>query len=418
MMMVPEAYRDRDRPARASSSGFYDYHSCAHGAVGRPGGRGLHRRPQLGATLDRNGLRPGRWVHDTRRLGRARLRDGRRHGRAERDRRARAACSRASCSSSTSSRAGIVERRARSSAQVAAPAPVRRVVRRARRQPRRPARARAARAARRAAALQAARVRLLAGGPADDASRRWRRDGEEPTGSMGNDLALAVLSDRQPPLFSLLQAAVRPGHQPADRPGARVDRDEPRTRASAPRCNLLAESPEHAHQLVMRQPILTQPRAREAAPGLARRRSTRATIDITWPIDARPRRAWSRALERDLRTRPSQRGRARRATSSILSRPQRRRRARRDPVAARGRRRPPPPRARGHAPAGRPRDRVGRAARDPPHGDADRLRRGGDQPVPDVRVARRARPIAACCPIDLDSETPSSGSSRRSARAC
>ena len=63
-------------------------------------------------------------------------------------------------------------------------------------------------------------------------------------------------------------------------------------------------------------------------------------------------------------------------------------RARRDPVAARGRRRAPPPRARGHAPAGRPRARVGRAARGPPLRDADRLRRVGDQPVPDARVAR------------------------------
>ena len=51
----------------------------------------------------------------------------------------------------------------------------------------------------------------------------------------------------------------------------------------------------------------------------------------------------------------------------------------------------------GHAPARRPRGRVGRAARGPPLRDADRLRRGRDQPVPDVRVARRAgrpRPAA------------------------
>ncbi len=71
-------------------------------------------------------------------------------------------------------------------------------------------------------------------------------------------------------------------------------------------------------------------------------------------------------------------------------RPQPRPGARGDPVAARGRRRPPPPRARRHAAALRARDRDRRAARHPPHGDADRLRRGGDQPVPDVRIARRA----------------------------
>ena len=52
--------------------------------------------------------------------------------------------------------------------------------------------------------------------------------GLEPTGSMGNDLALAALSEKEPSLFSLLQAALRAGHQPADRLGPRVDRDEPR----------------------------------------------------------------------------------------------------------------------------------------------------------------------------------------------
>ena len=67
----------------------------------------------------------------------------------------------------------------------------------------------------------------------------------------------------------------------------------------------------------------------------------------------------------------------------------------RDPVAAGRRRRAPPPRARGHAPADRPRARVRRAARGAPLRDADRLRRRGDQPVPDVRVARRARRATA-----------------------
>ena len=51
--------------------------------------------------------------------------------------------------------------------------------------------------------------------------------GIEPTGSMGNDLALAALSELRAVAVQLLQAALRPGHQPADRLGARVDRDEP-----------------------------------------------------------------------------------------------------------------------------------------------------------------------------------------------
>ena len=69
--------------------------------------------------------------------------------------------------------------------------------------------------------------------------------------------------------------------------------------------------------------------------------------------------------------------------------------ARPAPTARRSRRcwpsrRAPPPRARGHAPARRPRARVRRAARGPPLRDADRLRRQRDQPVPDVRDRRRA----------------------------
>ena len=50
-------------------------------------------------------------------------------------------------------------------------------------------------------ALQAARLRVLAGGPTDD-HRADGGEGEEPVASMGNYAALAVMSDRQPPLFS------------------------------------------------------------------------------------------------------------------------------------------------------------------------------------------------------------------------
>ena len=49
--------------------------------------------------------------------------------------------------------------------------------------------------------------------------------GQEAVGSMGNDAALAVLSDAPGPALRLLQAALRAGHQPADRPAARGARD-------------------------------------------------------------------------------------------------------------------------------------------------------------------------------------------------
>ena len=49
--------------------------------------------------------------------------------------------------------------------------------------------------------------------------------GEEAVGSMGNDTPLAVLSDQQQAAVQLLQAAVRAGHQPADRPDPRTAGD-------------------------------------------------------------------------------------------------------------------------------------------------------------------------------------------------
>ena len=49
--------------------------------------------------------------------------------------------------------------------------------------------------------------------------------GEEGIGSMGNDSPLAVLSEQEQAALQLLQAAVRAGDQPADRPDPRSDRD-------------------------------------------------------------------------------------------------------------------------------------------------------------------------------------------------
>ena len=46
-------------------------------------------------------------------------------------------------------------------------------------------------------------------------------NGQEPVGSMGTDTPLAVLSEPAQAAVQLLQAAVRPGDQPADRPAAR-----------------------------------------------------------------------------------------------------------------------------------------------------------------------------------------------------
>ena len=48
-------------------------------------------------------------------------------------------------------------------------------------------------------------------------SSRWRATGEDPVGSMGTDTPLAVLSKKPQAALQLFQAELRPGHQPADR---------------------------------------------------------------------------------------------------------------------------------------------------------------------------------------------------------
>jgi glutamate synthase (NADPH/NADH) large chain len=52
-------------------------------------------------------------------------------------------------------------------------------------------------------------------------SSRWSRTAKKPPGSMGTDSALPVLSSQEQDAVRLLQAAVRPGDQPADRPDPR-----------------------------------------------------------------------------------------------------------------------------------------------------------------------------------------------------
>ena len=64
MMMIPEAYKGRE-DLSDDLRGLLRLPLLPDGAVGRPGRRRLHQRAVVGATLDRNGLRPGRWVLTT-----------------------------------------------------------------------------------------------------------------------------------------------------------------------------------------------------------------------------------------------------------------------------------------------------------------------------------------------------------------
>src|SRR2546421_498926 len=119
--------------------------------------------------------------------------------------------------------------------------------------------------------------------------------GQEPIGSMGNDLALAVMSDRQPSLFAYFKQLFAQVTNPAIDP---IRESIVMSLASGvgPSGNLLDETPEHAHQLVMRQPILRDhelERLRQVSHDVFRSH----TIDITWPVAQGPE-GLGRAVER------------------------------------------------------------------------------------------------------------------------
>ena len=262
MMMIPEAHEGRDDMPE-DLKGFYAFHSCLMEPWDGPAAVAFTDGRVIGATLDRNGLRPGRWLETKdgwvvlgsetgvidepaeNVLRKGRLQPGNiflvdlERGRIVED--------------------GEVKQRDR-----LAPA-VRRVVPARHRPARRPARARARPRAGRAAAPAPARLRLHAGGPQGPAGAD-RREGRG-ADRLDGQRPLAGRAERQPPAaLLLLQAALRAGHQPADRPDPRGDRDERldrrRLRAQPARRDAAARLP-----ALDGDADPAQPRAREAAPG-------------------------------------------------------------------------------------------------------------------------------------------------------
>ena len=61
MMMIPEAYQGREDISE-ELAGFYAYHGCLMEAWDGPAAIAFTDGRVIGATLDRNGLRPGRWL--------------------------------------------------------------------------------------------------------------------------------------------------------------------------------------------------------------------------------------------------------------------------------------------------------------------------------------------------------------------
>jgi hypothetical protein len=212
-------------PAGAAAGGarFLRLPLVPRRAVGRPGGGGVQRRSR-----DRRHARP-QWAapraldRDEGRLGGARLGDrcarrARRTGRGQGAPASRQAVPRRSRARSGGARRGDQAR--------ARPSPaVRPVAARAGGAHRGSAREEPARPARGAAARQAARVRLDGGGP----ERPARPDGSGRRGAHrlnGQRRRPGRAVRSAPAALLLLQAALRPGHEPGHRPTPRVDRHE------------------------------------------------------------------------------------------------------------------------------------------------------------------------------------------------
>jgi glutamate synthase domain-containing protein 2/glutamate synthase domain-containing protein 1/glutamate synthase domain-containing protein 3 len=277
MMMIPEAWQDRD-DLPEDLRGFYAFHSCLMEPWDGPAAVCFTDGRVVGATLDRNGLRPGRWVEtkdgyvvlgsetgmldvapqDVVRLGRLQpgklfLVDLERGRIVADDEVKREVAGRQPYG--TWYEEQIVQFADLPRAQSTPLAPDELVARQ------------------RAFGWSQEDVRVLVAPMAEK--------GEEPIGSMGNDNALAVLSDQRPPLFSYFKQLFAQVTNPPIDPiresivmslGTGVGQER----------NLLEETPAHAKQLVMSQPILLNDEL-ETLRGLDD--DFRAhTIDMTWPV--------------------------------------------------------------------------------------------------------------------------------------
>jgi glutamate synthase domain-containing protein 1 len=282
MMMVPEAYRSR-RHVDPDVKGFYDFHSCLIEPWDGPAAVVFTDGRVAGAVLDRNGLRPGRWVQDTE--GYVVL----------------------------ASETGVmtvapehIQRKGRlapgkvflvdlEEGRIVDDEEVKRRVARRRpyadwyersvvhiddlpdREPRTPR-------------IEPLRSRQLAFGYSQEDLKLiiapMATKGEEPIASMGNDAALAVLSDRQPPLFSYFKQLFAQVTNPPIDP-IRESVVMSLQAGVGAEVNLLAEAPEQAHHLVMDQPILRNHEL-EKLRQVSHDVFDAATLDITWPIEAGP----------------------------------------------------------------------------------------------------------------------------------
>jgi glutamate synthase domain-containing protein 2/glutamate synthase domain-containing protein 1/glutamate synthase domain-containing protein 3 len=279
MMMVPEAYRTRV-DLDPDVKGFYDFHSCLMEPWDGPAAIVFTDGRLAGAVLDRNGLRPGRWVQDTEGFVVLASETGVVTVAPEHvQRKGRLAPGKVFLLDLEEGRIVEDEEIKR---RVARRKPYGEWYERARvhiddlpeRSPRAPR-------------VEPLRSKQLAFGYSQEDLRLiispMATKGEEPVASMGNDAALAVLSERQPPLFSYFKQLFAQVTNPPIDPIRESVVMSLQTGVGA-EVNLLSESPDQAHQLVMDQPILRNHEL-EKLRQVSHEIFDAATVDITWPIE-------------------------------------------------------------------------------------------------------------------------------------
>jgi glutamate synthase domain-containing protein 2/glutamate synthase domain-containing protein 1/glutamate synthase domain-containing protein 3 len=295
MMMIPEAYRNReDLPDYLK--GFYAFHSCLMEPWDGPASVAFTDGRVVGATLDRNGLRPGRWVETTdghvvlgsesglldippeqvRRLGR--LQPGKlflvdlERGRIVEDEEVKREVATARPYGEWYARNAVPFKQLPPSSEVTL-------------------------------SNQPLRLRQRAFGYSQEDLRvlltPMAIDAAEPVGSMGNDASLAVLSDQAPPLFSYFKQLFAQVTNPPIDP-IREEIVMSLATSLGNERNLLDESPEHAHKLLLDQPILLN-RELETLRHVDHEVYKARTIDATWSIQKGPA-GMAEAIERLCRT--------------------------------------------------------------------------------------------------------------------
>jgi glutamate synthase domain-containing protein 2/glutamate synthase domain-containing protein 1/glutamate synthase domain-containing protein 3 len=277
MMMVPEAYDGRPDVSE-ELRGFYRFHECLTEAWDGPAAIAFTDGTLIGATLDRNGLRPGRWLETTdgwvvlasetgvldvpasQVLRKGRLRPGRlflvdlAEGRVVPD---------------AEAKAKVAGRRPYGAWFDAEHVRLADLPQRSPRPLGQPLR----------------RLQLAFGYTQEDMKvmlAPLAANAEEAVGSMGNDTPLAVLSDRRPLLYSYFKQLFAQVTNPPIDPIREAVVMSKQSLVGSER-NLLGESPEHARQLVIDNPVLRDDELEQLR--LVESEVFRAcTTDFTWPV--------------------------------------------------------------------------------------------------------------------------------------